>query len=541
MNKSKLVFTLCLLVGAAAFAQVFLGNMFRLGSTTTAARPTSSSTIEGAVVYDTDLNKPIFNDGTQWVEFVTGSSGFWYDGGTDYLSNKGYIFAREAIKNPDAGTALKLYQEWAFNSPASTVQQLVISGSDTLAAGLPGQGGRIVFTNAGGTRYSAIYGGSGSGVNPFGASNGITLEGSEFMVTDLDRANRRILLNSTNELKSFASSGNNAYAVNTNGARYDRGSGTDDYDISDGTGIETPGYYESTRAFSSGAGLIANRVQAAGGAASAFTSGAATAAGVGTLSWNSTRNQMYTQVSSSAFAPIGQPHLVADKQTITTRVFGGTAANAPPQIAEQVVVGGAGTDTLQSYWTSTSGNSTTITTSPYRAYYALTTTSSDANRQYWTVASSAASTTMLPITSTDASPQFCTRVVIFTLATNMRVFAGWVASLPSGGTATLSATGAVFRYDTSVNTKWSLCTRDSTTQSCTDTSITVAADTDYLLCITMDSSRNVYGWVNGVHEASQTANLPVTNTKIAPFISAENISGGAGKTLLVGVTQAEIQ
>ena len=62
---------------------------------------------------------------------------------------------------------------------------------------------------------------------------------------------------STGEIISYVSSGTDALRMST-GARVNLGAGASDYAVSDGTGIETPSYWESTRTLTTGPGLIAS-------------------------------------------------------------------------------------------------------------------------------------------------------------------------------------------------------------------------------------------------------------------------------------------
>lgn len=59
-----------------ALAQTTLGKMFQLGQTTTAGRPTPSTTAEGSLLYDTDLDQPIYSTSTSWSPVS-----YWTNGG----------------------------------------------------------------------------------------------------------------------------------------------------------------------------------------------------------------------------------------------------------------------------------------------------------------------------------------------------------------------------------------------------------------------------------------------------------------------------
>lgn len=253
-----------MLFGGVALAAVvgIVGNMVRLGSSTSAARPSSSSTIVGSMLWVSDVDAGTgvpgaiqYNDSVAWRQLAidgvsgSGSTSYWFDGGVWAVNpTPGYIFAHPAIANPDAGTAMILYQEWVDFTAADVPRTLILAGRGTSGFGTPAPGGRVVFSRPAAdystfTDYAAIYGSAGVGSSPF-AANGLTYEGSENLWTSLGRTTRRGALNTTGEWLSYASSGNNAYSVDTNGARYNIGSGSNDYIVSNGTRAGTPGDWE---------------------------------------------------------------------------------------------------------------------------------------------------------------------------------------------------------------------------------------------------------------------------------------------------------
>lgn len=67
---------LLLLFAGYATAQTVLGKMFQLGHTTTAGRPTPTSASEGSLLYDTDLDMPIYSTSTSWSPVS-----YWTNGG----------------------------------------------------------------------------------------------------------------------------------------------------------------------------------------------------------------------------------------------------------------------------------------------------------------------------------------------------------------------------------------------------------------------------------------------------------------------------
>lgn len=158
-----------LILAGIAFGQSTLGNMFRLGTTTTAARPASSATIKGALLYDTDVDAPIINNGSAWS--TLGGSNSWADAGGGFIApavaptggstavmvgntyNDGGYNAPMVVYRLDAGVAMEIRQDSALpmsgvagdmgasptlllKSPSST--PLGIMWTDSSATGMTG-------------------------------------------------------------------------------------------------------------------------------------------------------------------------------------------------------------------------------------------------------------------------------------------------------------------------------------------------------------------------------------------------------------------
>lgn len=66
-NRTFFVLLAILTVGGLAFSQTILGAMFKLGAFTTGTLPTSSATIQGALVYDSDAGVIRHNNGVEWL------------------------------------------------------------------------------------------------------------------------------------------------------------------------------------------------------------------------------------------------------------------------------------------------------------------------------------------------------------------------------------------------------------------------------------------------------------------------------------------
>lgn len=105
-TKPLFIFLLASLVfGGLAVGQSILGSMFKLGSSTTAGLPTSSTTIAGALLFDSDAGVVRYNDGTAWQTPPVGAtySGSLPPGGTGAA---GTIIAHHRMLRPGRGDRL---------------------------------------------------------------------------------------------------------------------------------------------------------------------------------------------------------------------------------------------------------------------------------------------------------------------------------------------------------------------------------------------------------------------------------------------------
>lgn len=88
-----------------------LGNVFKLGTSTGAALPASSATIQGGLIFDLDAGVPKFNDGVAWQTFSSPASSYFYDAGTAGYpaAVAGFITVNEPIMNSlDAGFPVRI-------------------------------------------------------------------------------------------------------------------------------------------------------------------------------------------------------------------------------------------------------------------------------------------------------------------------------------------------------------------------------------------------------------------------------------------------
>ena len=73
--KTRILLALLLIGGSLAFAQASatLGNIIQLGRSTSANLPASSTTIQGAMLFDLDAGVPKYNTGSAWATFTSPS------------------------------------------------------------------------------------------------------------------------------------------------------------------------------------------------------------------------------------------------------------------------------------------------------------------------------------------------------------------------------------------------------------------------------------------------------------------------------------
>lgn len=94
-----------LIFGGLAVGQSIIGTMYKLGSSTTASLPTSSTLLAGALLFDSDAGVVRYNDGTTWQTPPVGAtySGSLPPGGTGAA---GTIIAHHRMLRPGRGDRL---------------------------------------------------------------------------------------------------------------------------------------------------------------------------------------------------------------------------------------------------------------------------------------------------------------------------------------------------------------------------------------------------------------------------------------------------
>ena len=542
-----------LVMSAVAFSQSTLGNMFQLGQSTVYGLPASSQTIKGALIFDLDAGAPKFNDGTAWQSFGSGSSsggtGYFFDAGligypTPYT---GGIAVNEAIVSGDGGIAV------VFGTYANTISEVVAIHNE-MTSGFAGEG-YLGFHIAGpfdrtqpkaGLYYTGTTsGGQVSGFNIHSVGPVTTSFGAIGTTSTKVQTITGSSIDSYFPSYSHVTAATRAFNSDT-GALWDPGGGTNDYFTSDGTGISTPSYWKSTAAFSATPGINSARVSVTGSNEASMNGTAAGTGSAGTLTYNTATGTIFVQKDALGFAPIGQPNVVHDAQTFTTRVVsytGGTSAT--PEVAERIFA--PGNSLYQMYWNLTGGSSVTSPATG-RAVHTMTTAAADTSRVYGTSATAGATTTLAPLTALILAPKWCQRITPGSVLTGTRIIAGLTSNVPTGGSDTLvtgGTSGAVFFYS-SVGLagvaagNWGFCTSTGAAMTCVDTTVKPTASTMQLLCLHLSDSSKMTAFIDGAYVGSGSTNAPAASTGLAPFVSVEAVSGGA-KALGTGPLMVEWQ
>lgn len=488
---------------------------FKLAPYTDAGIPTASGRT-GAVVYNTSQGAPVWSDGTSWQSFGggTGGSAYWYDGGVSGAENtiavradvnKVVLYPGIAPTSYSAGTAII-----AVEHPSSANEGVIAFWGDVSPPAQP--------------MFSAKGGG---GSNQF-AVNGQPGTGAALTIYKNSTSTSLQVVNG-GAIKTDATAGNYAYRADVTGALWDFGAGGSDYAASDGIGIETPSYWESTRAFTTGAGLFANSATIASTATASYTTTNIAAYSNGSLASDSVRGLMYKRPQTSEMAPMA-PHLIFDEQTFTTRLLADGAVG-PPTFAETAF---SNSKALILYWDD-SASSIQLRGNPRRTWYPLTSSADGTSKR--AVSAFSGDTTMSALVHEQQSLSMCQRVL--TSDTNidaMRVWIGLVKTVPTNSD-TLPDKGVAFRYAAGTDTRWQICSHNGTTQACSNTNVTVSLDTEYTLCFKVASVGTVNAFVNGAYVATVSSSLIGAGTDGLGFNASVTTTSAAARTLYIGNLQ----
>lgn len=135
----------------------------------------------------------------------------------------------------------------------------------------------------------------------------------------------------------------------------------------------------------------------------------------------------------------------------------------------------------------------------------------------------------------DHGPRWCQWVSV-SAKTSVRVWAGMTPSLPVN-TDTLANDSIAFRSSSAAaDANWVICSKDGTTQSCTDTTVSVATGSPgapQLLCIDCREAGACTAFVDGVPRIRKTTNLPTSTVKMSAFAVVEALSASA-RTFYLG-------
>jgi len=534
-NRTFFVLLAMLTVGGLAFSQTILGQMFKLGSSTEAGLPTSSSTLTGALIYDSDDAGVMYNNGAAWVPLLSSAninsfaSGYWVDAGDGYMASATragradggipfYAFAARgtgidantaiAISGGNSSTtygAIRFFQ--SDYASATALRSQLFGSTYTINTGTNGQ-----------TQGLNIQTLSGNGVNFAFGSDPATNWGS--------LATGSVYI---------SESGIRLWTNGTHGI--DFGSGANDRAVSDGTGITTASYWASTRSIASGPGLVANTATLTGGASSNLTATNAATLGAGVMLNNTSFGEVWQGQSGSGFKPMGAPHNAIDRQTLSTRILG-TAKATFPEVVERIPCdsfGGTGA-LVQMYWSRAATSTTTSSTG--RTYLGIATGDATQPAYGYTACSSASTTaytTVLGATSTSGHLNFCQRVQAGTDITNTIYWVLLTSATPANDATTLTAAGFGFRYAASVGSTWYACYYNGS-NTCVNTNVTVSASGEYLLCAYQTGSNLLTFSVNGF--VTNTAATISTLSNAYPLVWVDATSGTL-KVLGVGPMTVE--
>jgi hypothetical protein len=495
-----------------------------LPSYATGSLPASSN---GGLAFDSTVGQPKYYSDGGWQSFggSSGSTNFWYDGGA------GLITANEAI-----------YWRASGSGPTTTAPKIILAqGSGGAVAGPS-----LEWQNSAGTPIADM---AYSDFNGNQLRVGVSIRLRNVGPSDDSRIN----FSRENDNYQFGSfggstapyglympgtSGENGLRFFNAGTRIDMSNGgSDDYFTGDGTGIETPSYWESTRAVTSGPGIIAPSVQASGTTFSNFTSTNRTALGAGNILANTTTNELW-QSTSSGFKPLGQAHNVIDRQTMSTRVMG-TGKNAFPEISERIrcdSFGGTGAE-VQMYWDRIAISTTTGTSG--RTYQQLLTTTDASSRAKGYTACSSASTTLYTSVYAGAPnaasyTSFCQAIGGVTTSNTV----AWVLlanAEPGADATTLTSAAFGFRYASSIDGNWYACYYNGS-NSCTSTGIAVGTSTEQVLCAYQIGTNLLVWTINGV--VVHTAAAVSTLSNASPVITLDTTTTSA-TALNVGAMTVE--
>lgn len=543
MTKSRLLLAAVLILATFAFSQATIGNIIRLGQSTSANLPASSTTIKGGLIFDLDAGAPKYNDGTAWQSFSSSGGSTWYDAGVE---SSGGVFpggGTGASQQTDAFVIRNVLNSlWIKGSTgggvaASQARPAITIFSNTTGLESPGIDFRSGFQYA--DRLGYIF---GSNFTNADADFGLNMYSGtvSFGSPSIGKFGRF-----DSSLKGFLSatpSGFDAWANATTGARIHVGTGSNDYLISDSIGIQSPSYIQSTRSFATGPGFYANSAQLSGSVTDNFTAAVAATGGIGTLSFDSSFLRMVYQPTSISFAPLA-PQFTYGSQTFSTRIPGLSGnTTLVPQFAEYVMVDNVSTLNVGLIVSGATTHTVSTVAAAGRTLLAISTGTEGSSYYLWESERSAAPGALQPFVAQRQNPKFCSWFATGASRVATRVWVGLASAAPTPAAgATMNGDGAMFRMDDTVNTTLDFCVRSSgtATQSCTSTGVSPGNNKTYHLCA-QASSAGVYSvWVDGVFVTKTSGNEPVSTSQLGAAQYIQSTTGGTARTCSFGVMQVE--
>ncbi len=546
-RRPVIIALLLALAGGIAFSQSIIGPMYKLGSSTTANLPASSSLTTGALIYDLDAGVPKYNNGSSWLEMGGGGGDSLWSVATTDAGVLNRISSGYSLQSADAGALLVGTTGTGAYSPLAAFSGQPGGNSWASIAFMTNQGSAdpFVLGNVGGYQ-------SGNGIQVCAqstASGQINLRTAAVdchnpaggYIWNFDRFGRLNAPNPGTIRFPSTPSGTNAIEVSTNGARVDFGAGTDDYAASDGTGVRTPSYWLSTRAFNTTgtAGLQALSHGFPNTLTNLNYEPADNLPGNYALSFNNTMRTLVETNSTTGLGPQTAPvasrplspaleHAVHGRGHTTSMDIGFESTSCPA-VRERIGYNGSTGDYATNFitgWCDTNASSSTVL-SGMRAFEFVTNGTINDTAGWWTTdetSAAGATSTPRPVTSPALQGRLCSRVRIPSGFVG-RVIVGFFNGLPPVGLEPASTPGIWWRYDSATSTQWFMCSANGISSTCQWTSVTMTATTPVELCIDYGASAGAGTgagmWLNGRYYGLINTAVPSSTTPLTPVVRAE--------------------
>lgn len=313
----------------------------------------------------------------------------------------------------------------------------------------------------------------------------------------------------------------------SNSMDLDLGTGASDYFESNGTRIVTPG------------GLNVANARIVGNTASSVGMLDSTTVGTGTIGFRQSDNQHYKVVTGRNFAPIlsGSDWLYDGK--IWTLEVTDTLTSCPIIRDNIAQLDAAGTAVSVSCTDSAAASATVAGTPshPYRVFSTLASAGSRSIVMAGTAPASGASATPQSMYKRRAGGVFGFWMLTGSAVSSQIAYGGFTDAVPTSGVMANTSNSIMVQHSTTAgNTTWQLCGCNGTSCTCGSSSVTVAANTEYLMEVDCrETTSACYLYINGTFAAT-TATLPTTTTGMG-FAYAIEATSAAARTLGLGRTR----